>query len=144
MFPFLAPLLPAWTIIKKFWPYILIGLAILGVYFYWQGLLGDIKDLNAEIGRKNTEIATLETRLSTCEANFAGVKGSLDVQNSALGKIDGLLKKNQNDWKALVGKIDSSNDELSKRLAGILQEKKPETCEAAIKYLLDARVGYPK
>lgn len=139
--PFLTK---AGSFIKQFWPYLLVAAALFGVFLYWQGLQNEIKNLNAEITRKNTEIAVLQTRLSTCEANFTGVKGAIDTQNTAIGKVGKLVEKNQKDWKALVGKINSSNDELSKRLAEILKESKPETCEAAIKYLIDARKGYSK
>lgn len=124
-------------LIKKFWPYILVLAIAVGGYFYWNSLINKIEKLEQHN-------ATLQQQLGTCEANFNGLKGSLDAQNEALKKIDKMIEQNRQEWKKLYSDVKDQNSALDKRLRDILKEKKPETCEQAIKYLLDARKGYTK
>jgi Tfp pilus assembly protein PilO len=126
-----------WPLIKKFWPYILVAAIAIGGYLYWNSLVNKIEKLEQDN-------ATLQLQLQTCNANFNGLKGSLDAQNEALKKIDKMVEQNQQEWKKLYSNIKGQNAALDKRLQDILKEKKPESCQAAIKYLLEARKGYTK
>lgn len=126
-----------WPLIKKFWPYLLVLAIAVGGYLYWNSLINKIE-------RLEHDNATLQLQLQTCETNFNGLKGSLDAQNEALKKIDKMVEQNQQEWKKLYSNIKGQNAALDKRLQEILKEKKPESCQAAIKYLLEARKGYTK
>lgn len=130
--------------VVKNWQYILLLAILASGFFYWQSLKHQISDLELKLEAKQNEIAALQLQVQTCEANFKGLVGSLEAQNDALGKIDETIKKSQQDWKKLANTITTSNAVLDRRLREILNDKKPESCEEAIRYLLDARKGYPK
>lgn len=130
--------------IVKNWQYVLLLAILASGFFYWQSLKHQIADLKTALETKEREVATLQLQVQTCEANFNGLVGSLEAQNDALGKIDETIKKSQQDWKKLANTITTSNAVLDRRLREILNDKKPESCEEAIRYLLDARKGYPK
>lgn len=130
--------------VKKFWPYILVALILIGVYFYWHHLTSTIEKQAATIQQQKEVISALEQKIKTCEANFAGVKGSLDTQNKALADLAELGKLNKAQWDQLYSKINTENAALNAQLQNILKDPKPQSCEAAIKYLLDARREYVK
>ncbi len=130
--------------VKKFWPYILIALLLVSIYFYWQHLTSTIESQAATIALQKDTIKALQQKVETCETNFAGVKGSLDAQNAALADLKELSALNKSQWEALYGRINKENAVLNAQLQGILKDPKPQTCEAAIKYLRDARREYVK
>ena len=84
-------------------------------------------------------ISSLQSKLELCTKGKEELAQLLQKQNN---RIEELVKKGRMEaakFEELKTKIESSKLSLDSRINIILSEPKPQTCENAIKYLIDAK-----
>lgn len=101
-----------------------------------------ISALRIEVATKDAKIASLEADVVTLKQNNATLDSALSTQNDAIGKISDLAAQTKKGFEALGINVNNQTTTLNTRLAEILKDKKPITCEDTIKYLIDASKGY--
>lgn len=103
-----------------------------------------VMSLRLEIAHQETTIATLEADNTTLKQNNAVLSTALTTQNNAIDEISKLSSQTKKGFEALGVNVSNQTVALNTRLAAILKDKKPITCEETIKYLIDASKEYTK
>jgi len=116
--------------LKKNWQVVALVLLIGGSYWY-------VKSLNNQITDLNKEVTELKVANAMCENSRATLKGAIDTQNSEIQKWVNVGRKSKKAFDDLKGTIEKQRQISALELQKILQEKKPETCQEAINYLVD-------
>lgn len=123
--------------LKSWWKEIAIALIVAAGIFYVQHLRSTVAENAITIGNLTTENKVMKD-------NNDKLQGAITAQNASLEKI----AKGADDTKAkfttLNANVKSANANLATTLKGILADKKPQTCQDTINYLLDAVKDYPK
>lgn len=120
------------TFLKDNWKPIVIILVVLGAYWHYTSLINKIEE-------QATEIVQLKYENALCENNAAKLKSGIDDQNKEIQKWVNVGKKTEMEMKKLKEELEKRRRQAEAELQHILQEPKPQTCEAAIKYLIDAK-----
>lgn len=117
-----------WTIalslLTKNWKLVVVALAVGALYFYWSGRTETIKEQAQEITRLKTENGNLKT--------------SINTQNDAVTKLEEEKKVKDAKLRAAEENSKQIRKAADAEVLRILQGIKPETCNAAIQYLIDA------
>jgi len=116
--------------LKKNWQIVALVLLIGGSYLYVKSLI----DQNAAL---NNEVTELKVANATIENSRAALKVAIDSQNSEIQKWVNVGRKSKKDFDDLKSTIEKQRQASALELQKILQEKKPETCQEAINYLVD-------
>lgn len=103
-----------------------------------------VTSLRLEIAHQETTIATLEADNTTLKQNNAVLSTALTTQNNAIDEISKLSSQTKKSFEALGVNVSNQTVALDIKLAAILKDKKPITCEETIKYLIDASKEYTK
>ena len=123
--------------LKSWWKEIAIALAVVGGIWYVHHLQSTVADQEKQIA-----VATAQNKV--LEENQKTLQSAIDVTNKSFEAIDKIDKTNKEQFAKLQTVVGTSNEVISKRLAVILAEKKPQTCEESIQYLIGAVKGYSK
>ena len=121
--------------LKDNWKAIVVAGAAIALVLY-------ISALRIEVATKDAKIASLEADVVTLKQNNATLDAALGTQNEAIGKISELAAQTKKGFESLGINVNNQTATLNIRLAEILKDKKPITCEDTIKYLIDASKGY--
>lgn len=101
-----------------------------------------VESLRVEIALKDGKITSLQADLAVAQQNNITLTGAVNAQNDAVGKISALADQTKRGFDALGVNVAQQTSVLDSRLAAILKDKKPVTCEDTVKYLIDAAKGY--
>jgi FtsZ-binding cell division protein ZapB len=110
---------------------------IVAVYGYWAHLESTIE------GQQKT-IVTLQTSVATLQANNEKLNATVQANSDAVVKLAEGTQQTVQGFAALQNTVTARTGTLQSQLRGILAEKKPQTCDDTIKYLIDAAQGYHK
>lgn len=127
----------ALMLLKKYWYLVVAAVAVLVIYLYMQGLYNTIDDQTKKI----TELTTANQILKD---NTAKLEKAITVNNLAIETMAKGAADTNRAFGTLSGSIKQQSTDLQKRLNDILKDKKPQTCEQTIEYLVDAVKGYAK
>ena len=112
------------SFLTKNWKLVVVVLAVAAIYFYWSGRTETIKKQAQEIIQLKTENGNLKT--------------SINTQNTAITALEEEKKTKDIQLKAAEEKSRQTRKAADAEVMRILQGIKPETCGAAIQYLIDA------
>jgi peptidoglycan hydrolase CwlO-like protein len=121
--------------LKTWWKEILFALVIAADVWY-------VQNLRVTVAQQETKIVLLEADNKTLKDNNATLVASIGAVNGSLEKLGKGVDKTNQSFAALGKTVDTQSKNLDSRLALILKDKKPLTCQDAIKYLLDATKEY--
>lgn len=127
--------------LKKFWPYILIGLIVLGGYLKYEHMVHEIASQAKTIDEQKATIATLTNQISQCQAANQTYQETLDKANAAAQQLQQASVAQQKQLATLKGQI-AQERAAKKRIVDDLNDLQnhplAKTCPAAIKELIDA------
>lgn len=126
---FLLPFLRTW------WKLIIIVMIIAAGVMWYKHLTNTIED-------QREQIASLTTENTVIKENNAKLEASIQANNTAISKLAEGAADTKRNFAALGSTVRSQSDSLEQRLRGILVERKPQTCEETIQYLIDAAKEY--
>lgn len=118
--------------IRKNWQIISLVLLITGSYWYVNSLQNTIADLQ-------NEVTKLKVANAFCENNKAALQQALDSQNGKIQKWAKVGRDSKEKFEKLKAEIEHKRKLAEIEVNKILQEKKPESCQAAIDYLVDGK-----
>lgn len=110
------------TFLMKNWKLIVIGLAVAAIYFYWNNLTSTIEEQAQQLVELKAENKTL--------------KASIQTQNDAVDKLAEEKRLKDIQLRLAEEKSKQTRKEADAAVQKILQGIKPETCSAAIQYLI--------
>jgi hypothetical protein len=96
------------------------------------------------IKQQETIIARKDEQLKIAETNISNLESSIKQANFMIEKFDDFAASVKNQYAVLTASVNISNKTLAEQLRLITEEKKPQTCEEAIQYLIQANKDYPK
>lgn len=131
------PILPIVTFAKNNWKLIAAAVVVGAIAWYHHSLTSEIAD-------QKEKIVSLETANTVLKENNDKLEGVIEANNASIKLLAEGAQQTKKDFATLNSNVNKSAKDLEKRLTGILNEAKPQTCEATIQYLLDAVKGYPK
>lgn len=111
-----------WIMLLKNWKLIVIALAVAAIYFYWNNLTSTIEEQAQQLVELKAENKTL--------------KASIQTQNEAVDKLAEEKRQKDIQLRAAEEKSKQTRKEADAAVQKILQGIKPETCGAAIQYLI--------
>lgn len=130
-----------WTLALSFftknWKLLVVAAAIGGAYLY-------VQNLRSTVNEQREQIATLQLENQIIKENNVKLEAALTASNQAIGKLAEGAAQTKKDFATLNTNVRSQSTKLEERLRQILAEKKPETCEATIDYLIDAVKEYQR
>lgn len=126
-----------WAFIRSYWKQILVALIIASVVGYWFNLVHTIDNQKAQI-------IQLQSSIDTLKDNNTKLVGTIDANNNAVEKIADASTATLQAFSTLNSTVSKQSNSLAATLAAIKNEKKPQTCDDTIKYLIDAAHGYAK
>lgn len=112
-----------WPFIRKYWDFIIIFLLVLLLNWY-------INNLKETILEQEIEINGLEIKLANCGA-------TLESQNKVINAWSSKTTEYMKEMEALEQVLDETNKRNKANIKNILSGYKPNTCEDAIKYLIN-------
>lgn len=127
----------ALTLLRKYWYLVVAAVAIIVICLYMHGLYTTIDDQ----AKKITELTTANQILKD---NNDKLEAAVKANNASIEKLAQGAAETNKAFGTLTGSVKQSTSDLQKRLQQILTEKKPQTCDDTILYLLDAAKGYAK
>jgi predicted nucleic acid-binding Zn-ribbon protein len=129
--------MPFLSLFGKYWKYLLVAALVAGAFLYINGLKSTIADQEKQI-----DALTLENQI--VKDNNAKLEGAITASNEAIGKLSTGAADTKKQFDNLNTTVKNQTAGLELRLRGILAEKKPQTCEDTIQYLLRAVEEYSK
>jgi uncharacterized protein HemX len=123
-------------LVKRFWPAILIvtTLSVAGLYWY---------DRTATIRSQATTIVRLETEKAEIKAHYEGevakLQGTINHQNEEVERLKQVGEQSKQALDAAVARAQEVKRVYRDEIKRILEGSGPQTCEDAIKYLIDGK-----
>jgi cell division protein FtsB len=124
-------------LLKGNWKLILGAVLVAGTIFY-------VQSLRLEIANKALEIQKLTTDNAVLTENNSRLKEAIIISNKSLDLSDKAAKKAKADVDVVKGRMLQQTNDLKQRLADILNQKEPATCNESIVFLLSNVKGYQK
>ena len=109
----------------KYWKPIALVILIAGLALYRSYLIGEIEDRDVQI------VALKEEKLDLTAA--------IQQQNAEIDKWVNIGRAEKLKYQNLQNTLNAMKQAHEKELNVILKEKKPETCEEAIQYLIEGK-----
>lgn len=117
---------------------LVVAVIVLGlITLHYVGLRDTIAD-------QRVKIAELTTENTVLLGNNKLLQKSIDANNEAITKMAESADQTKDDFAKLNNSVRQQTAKLEKRLADILKDARPETCDATIQYLIDAVEEYKK
>lgn len=126
-----------WAFLRSYWKEILVALIVAAIAGYWF-------HLEHTIDSQATQIIQLQTSVDTLKDNNVKLVGVIDANNQAVNKIAEASTATLTAFGTLNSTVSKQSGTLNAALAAVRAEKKPQTCDDTIKYLVDAAKGYQK
>jgi cell division protein FtsB len=131
------PITLIFSLLQRFWLPILISVVVgCGVWY--------VNNLRNTVESQKKDIATLEVQKAALQASNDQLVASIQVSNAALDEIRKLAPNTKQEFAKLQASVSSQSDVLAIRIKQILAEKKPQTCEETIQYLINAQKEYKR
>lgn len=125
------------ALLQKWWKPLAIILIIGLIYGYWHHLESTISD-------QRTEIATLNTANTILKQNNDKLTTSIADINVSVGKLAEGTSQTQASFATLNATVKVQTGSLDQKLRAVLADKKPQSCDDTIRYLVEAAKGYQK
>lgn len=125
------------SILKNYWREIFIGFVIVASLMYVAQLKQTIREQEAQMEVDKVNIQTLTS-------NNAKLELAIKDANTVIERFDKFTTDTKKQFDGLNKTIDARNQQLASQLQSILGEKRPQTCEEAIMYLIEARKEYAR
>lgn len=125
------------NILKTYWREIFIAFVIVASLMYVAQLRETIKEQEAQIAIDKINIQTLTTNNTKLEA-------AIKDTNTVIERFDQFTIDTKKQFDGLNKTVIVRNQQLASQLQSILGEKRPQTCEEAILYLIEARKEYAR
>ena len=125
---------------KFFWP----AVAIVIVFFYWDGRNKEIAELRTSLAATKAELVIEQT---AHKANVAKLKVEIASQNDTIEQWHVHYKEQVYGLKVKIATLEathaSTNTALNDALDRLANVPKMETCEAAIGFIVDTAIQNP-
>lgn len=123
--------------LKDNWKSMLVGLVIVGMVMYVEGLRVDNANLH-------TQIVTLTGTNKILTDNNTKLQGAIDVSNKAFEITNTAAANTSKNFDAVKVSIQQQTSDLKQHLNALLVVKDPVTCNDAILFLISNAKGYVK
>ena len=123
--------------LKAWWKEIAIALIVGGGIWY-------VNHLQNTVDKQKQQLVVQAAQNKVLIENDQVLQNAINATNKSFEAIDKIDKNNKEQFAKLQTVVNSTNTTISKRLAAILVEKKPQNCDQTIQYLIDAAKGYSK
>lgn len=130
--------------LQEYWRETLIVLLIIGAGMYVLRLNLTIEDQQEIIKQKDEQLAINKVNIENLMKNITTLEAGIKDANNVVEKFDKFSAETKKKFGELNRNVNQSNRSITERIRVIYKEKKPETCEAAIQYLIDANKEYPQ
>lgn len=114
-------------------------------------VIGALLALLGFVAKQHFDTVAAEQKLAVCEANSktlaennAKLTQAVNDANDMVNRFEKFTSDTKTRFDSLTKGVDLSNKALATQLQSILKEKRPQTCEEAIQYLIDAQKEYAK
>lgn len=124
-----------WMLLKEYWKYIAVFAVVVAAWVYHNHLTSTISTQRSTITELTVSNAMLTANNLTLQAAIKDTNASIETlyeKTSSTGTAFDNLNKT----------IQVQNNLLAKKLAALLSDKKPSTCEDTIRYLIEAKKDY--
>lgn len=118
------------NVIKTYWREILIALIVVAGYMYVAGL-------KLTIAEQAKQMEIDKINITTLTANNGKLEASIKDANVMIDKFDQFTADTKKQFAGLNKDVAARNQTLATQIQDILREKKPQTCEEAINYLIN-------
>ena len=125
--------------IKDNWKTLLVIAFVLGVFFYWDHLTSTIKTQETTITNLKTDNKALTDKIIKEQVEF---KTAIATQNKAIEDLNKKNVDNQQSINTAVQAVVTLKKQYDADIRRILAGQKPQTCDGAIKYLVDGAVEF--
>jgi len=120
---------------------IILALVVLAI---GAGAAWYVGNLRTTIADQKSSIVKLELENQIIKDNNAKLEASIHANNEAITKLAAGSDATVKAFNSLNVNVKGQLTGLDSRLQGILKEKKPQSCQETIQYLLDAVPEYNK
>jgi predicted transcriptional regulator len=131
------PITLIFSFIQKFWLPILVTIVV--GYGVWY-----VNNLRNTVESQKRDIAELQVQKAALQASNDQLAASIQVSNAAINEIRKLAPNTKQEFAKLQATVSSQSDALAARIKQILADKKPQTCEETIHYLINAQGEYKR
>ena len=129
--------MPFLSLLGSYWKYLLVAAIVAGGFLY-------VNNLKSTIADQKDQISSLQLENQVVKDNNKKLETSIAASNDAIAKLSAGAADTKKQFDALNTTVRTQTSGLETRLRNILTEKKPQTCEDTIQYLLRAVGEYSK
>ena len=116
------------------WKNIVVILAVIGIFLYWQDRTSTIAEQQDKILELTKEAASVRTHY---ENEVTGLRTAINQQNDAINKLAEATKKQEEIIRAAQQRGKEIRSDTERQTTVILQSTKPTDATATIDYLVD-------
>lgn len=135
----------AWKVFTKFladyWQFIVVIVLGVIIFFYWNHRTTLIEEQQSQITQYVVDKATLEERFKKEKQQLID---RIEEQNTAIAAFQKQSVQNQATINAAKNEVIKIQSYYNTEIRKILSGAKPEDCQSAIKYLVDAAGEFSK
>lgn len=122
----------ALAFLRMWWKEIFIVAVIAGGVWY-------VYNLHDKIDEQQEQLRIAQINIDTLTANNTRLENAVKEANVLVERFDKFAADTRTNFADLNKSVTGSNLAMSRQQQMILRERKPQTCEEAIKYLIDAQ-----
>lgn len=119
-------------LLKKSWKWIAIIAVLIALFFYREYLLGIIED-------KNEKLDHYEEKIDSKNETIDKLNQAIDTRNQQIRFLSKKSQEKKQQFKQRTDELKQEREQAEQRVQQILNEKTPETCDQAIKYLHEGK-----
>lgn len=127
---------------REYWREAIVVVLITGALAFVLRQHLTIKDQAQAIKEKEEQLAIAHTNIQNLMNNTTKLENALKDANKMVERFDRFSSETKFKFNQLNQNVSSNNQSLTNQIQDILREKKPQTCEEAIQYLIDANREY--
>lgn len=117
-------------VLPYYWKEIVVVSAALAALWY-------VYELKSTITEQTKQLEINKVNLAVLTANSARLEAAVRDSNEIVKRFDKFTEDTQKQFAGLNKDVDTRNQALTSQIQRILREKKPQTCQEAIDYLID-------
>lgn len=120
---------------KQYWKEILLAIIVVSGVLY-------VRHLYTTVADQKVTIKQMEAAEVIYKENDKKMTAALAAIDKSFGIIEEVDRQNKENFTKLQQLVNTNNGKLASQLKTILGEKKPQTCEETIEYLISAKGAY--
>jgi len=130
--------------LRKHWRGVLVAVVLGSAALYVLNLKNTIADQRIKLADAEQKLTVCEQNVATLRDSNAKLEKSISDTNQIVSKFEDANTITKQQFDTLKANAEANTRKLNQQLQTIMKDKKPQTCDEAIRYLIQGQKEYAK